>query len=97
VTFELVVRPAMSVLAGRGPQGLARVTADLASDFVQRGERDAFYPAKVTENDGKRLAKPIVWQGSADLRNLAGADGLIFFPAGDRSHAAGSEVTVLLF
>ncbi|MEX0936582.1 MAG: gephyrin-like molybdotransferase Glp [Pirellulales bacterium] len=97
VTFELIVRPAMSVLTGHGPQGLARVTAVLASDFAQRGERDAFYPAKVIENDGERLAEPIAWQGSADLRNLAGADGLIFFPAGDRTHAAGSEVTVLLF
>jgi molybdopterin molybdotransferase len=39
---------------------------------------------------------PLPWKGSGDLRTLADADCLAFFPAGDRLFQAGESIEVLL-
>ena len=92
VGFELFVRPAIAALAGREPVGLAAATAQLAREHKQRGDRPTYWPGMNSE-DG---VVPLPWQGSGDLRTLADANCLIYFPAGDRVIAAGGQVSVLL-
>jgi len=65
----------------------------LIIDHQQRGDRPTYWPAAVCENE----VKPLPWKGSGDLRTLADANCLAFFPAGERMYRASEEVEVLLF
>jgi molybdopterin molybdotransferase len=47
VCFELFVRPAIQKLSGREPVGLPRLTAQLAQDHQQRGDRPTYWPARL--------------------------------------------------
>jgi molybdopterin molybdotransferase len=96
VCFELFVRPAIQSMQGEAPIGLARTTATLGREHRQRGERPAYWPAVVREDNGIRSVMPLPWQGSGDLRTLTDANCLAFFPAGDRVFAIGEQVDVLL-
>jgi molybdopterin molybdotransferase len=91
VCFEMFVRPALALLAGR-TGGLRRVEARLAADFKHRGERPTYHPSILRESAAGLEVEPLPWQGSADLRGLARANALAVFPAGDRVHAAGETL-----
>lgn len=94
VCFELFVRPAIASLAGDPGPDVRRLTAVLANDFAHRGDRPTWHPAVITDRDEQRVVRTLSWQGSADLRTLADANGLACFPAGDRHYAAGERVDV---
>jgi molybdopterin molybdotransferase len=99
VCFELFVRPALGRLAGGDGEGLPRVHAKLAREFVHRGDRPTYHPSVLSRgpaDTGDRHVEPVTWHGSADLRALAAANALALFPAGSRTHAAGEIVEVLL-
>jgi molybdopterin molybdotransferase len=95
VCFELFVRPAIQQLSGRTAATPIK-TARLAAEFQHRGERPTYQPAQFCEHAQGAIAKPLFWQGSADLRTLAAANCLIRFPAGDRHYPAGEAVEVML-
>jgi molybdopterin molybdotransferase len=92
VCFELFVRPALQKLRRQPAQGLERTTAQLTKEHTHRGERPAYWPA-VVDSDSRQVT-PLAWKGSGDLRTLAGANALAFFPSGDRIWNAGEEVQV---
>jgi molybdopterin molybdotransferase len=92
VCFELFVRPAIQKLRGLAPAGLPRARARLAKDHHQRGDRPTYWPAALQED----AATPLAWKGSGDLRTLADANCLAYFPAGDRLFAKGELIDVLL-
>jgi molybdopterin molybdotransferase len=94
VCFELFVRPALARLMGRHSGRLERVTAKLAADYHQRGDRVTMFPAALRHDGETLLATPLDWRGSGDLRALTEAHALIHFPAGERHFAAGEEVGV---
>jgi molybdopterin molybdotransferase len=94
VCFELFVRPALARLMGRHSGRLERVTAKLAADYHQRGDRVTMFPAALRHDGETLLATPLDWRGSGDLRALTEALGLILLPAGERHFAAGEEVGV---
>jgi molybdopterin molybdotransferase len=96
VCFELFVRPAIEKLSGREPKGLPRVTATLAKEHKQRGDRATYWPAVVVEEGDSRQVTPLAWQGSGDLRTLTDANCLAYFPPGDRVFSAGEPVEALL-
>jgi molybdopterin molybdotransferase len=93
VCFELFVRPAIQRLSGLPPTGLPRTSARLAKDHFQRGDRPTYWPAAFHEN----AVRPLGWKGSGDLRTLADANCLAYFPAGDRLFHQGEPIDVLLF
>ena len=95
VCFEVFVRPVLRRLAGAASRETTGLRATLAKEFIHRGARDTFYPARWEERDGRVEATPLPWQGSADLRSLSAANGLIHFPAGDRTHSVGEVVELL--
>src|SRR6185436_4159238 len=102
VCFELFVRPALQKLRGIPPVGLPRIKARLMHEHQQRGERPTYWPGALQAATGDRSqgttasVSPLKWQGSGDLRTLADADCLAYFPAGDRLFAAGDEIECLL-
>lgn len=97
VGFELFVGPALRALLGRPFAPPATHAARLTAEFQHRGERATYYPARLTGSADGCLAEPLAWQGSADLRTLSMADGLIHFASGERAYAPGDLVTVSRF
>jgi molybdopterin molybdotransferase len=95
VCFELFVRPAIGQLAGRGDTSLVEVAAELAVDYLQRGDRPTYFPARLANVDGRHRVEPLRWQGSGDLRTLVQANALAYFPPGERAYRAGETVRVL--
>lgn len=94
VCFRLFVLPAIQALAARPATGLNRRRAALTADHFQRGDRPTYWPAAWATGSNTSAVTPLAWQGSGDLRALADADGLAFFPAGERMYAAGENVDV---
>ncbi len=94
VCFELFVRPAIQILSGRACEIRRSLRARLTKEHFHRSDRPTYWPAAMTECDGERLVEPLAWQGSADLRTLANANGLAFFPPGERRFTAGESVDV---
>ncbi len=75
-TAHLFLLPAIgSLLGGWCP---ASLELPMAEDWVHRGKRHLFLPARV-ENGG---ISPMRWNGSGDLIAAAAADGLVEFTAG---------------
>jgi molybdopterin molybdotransferase len=105
VCFELFVRPAIRILAGR-PRAewhLPRGRAVLKTPAKAAADRPVFLPARLERvaappsAAGSSLeAIPLPWTGSSDLLGLAVANGLIALAAGGGMHAAGTEVEVVL-
>lgn len=91
VCFELFVRPALQKLRGQQPLGLQKMAATLTQDHTHRGDRPAYWPAVL--NDERQEITPLAWRGSGDLRTLARANALAYFPSGDRLWNAGEEVS----
>ncbi len=96
VCFELFVRPALGVLAGRREDALPTVEARLTCPHQQRGDRPTYFPAVLRTESGTTLVEPLDWHGSADLPTLARADGLALFPADRMRFEAGEPITVML-
>jgi molybdopterin molybdotransferase len=90
VCFEVFVRPALAILAGRGPGPVPR-RVPLAEPVLYRTDRPTYHPAALA--DGQVRLVP--WFGSADLRGLGAADALVVIPAGDHNLPVGTIVEVL--
>ncbi|PQO48008.1 gephyrin-like molybdotransferase Glp [Blastopirellula marina] len=95
VCFELFVRRAIGLLAGRTENELCAAEVTLAAPFVHRGDRPTLFPAR-WEDAAQRTAAPLTWKGSADLAAMAAADLLLQFPAGDAEYRAGEAISALL-
>jgi molybdopterin molybdotransferase len=92
VSFELFVRPALGALMGRRDLALREITAPLACDCVQRGDRLSYRPARMVNGH----VEPLAWEGSGDLRTLVDATALVCIPAGDANYPAGEVMRTLL-
>ena len=97
VCFEMFVRPALGRLAGRSDAAMRCEQGVLTLEFQHRGERPTYHPARLRREGSQTFAEPLPWQGSADLRGITNANGLIQFPAGDRTYAAGDALEVFWF
>lgn len=95
VCFRLFVRPALRRLQGLTAWTDTWTRAPLAAEFVQKGDRPTYHPARWSRAEGVLAVEPVRWRGSADLRGLAAAEVLVHFPAGDHRFAAGEMVDVL--
>lgn len=98
VCFDLFVRPALRILAGRPrhewhlPRGRAR----LAAAVKAATDRPVYLPCRLVGPLAALEAVPIPWTGSSDLLGLAGANGMIALPAGGQRHEPGAEVEVVV-
>jgi molybdopterin molybdotransferase len=96
VCFHLFVRPALDLISGISSAGLRRLTGILDRDFEQCSDRPTYFPGAVREENGVVYVTPLSWRGSADLRTLADANALIYFPPGNARYEKGSAVLLEL-
>ena len=94
VTFEVVVRPALSKMAGRDLSRLT-ITATLADDMRTDGRRSYNRVRLMREGDGI-VARSTGTQSSGALMSMLLADGLAIIPEGETHARAGSEVSVIV-
>ncbi|MGI8980948.1 MAG: molybdopterin molybdotransferase MoeA [Pirellulaceae bacterium] len=94
VCFELFVRHALSVI--HEDLALPTKRARLAADQVQRGERPTYWPAMFEERESGARVTLLPVKGSGDLKSLADANCLAFFPGEERTFPAGEALTVFL-
>ena len=94
VCFELFVRYALSVI--HEDSALKMKPARLATDHFQRGERPTYWPAVIEEDADDVIVTLLPSKGSADLKTLADANCLAFFPGEERVFPAGEALTVYL-
>jgi molybdopterin molybdotransferase len=92
VCCELFVRMAVRRLLGIEPARPVPVCARLKCEFFNPGNRPTYHPALLEWTCEGVLIEPISWIGSADLCATTRADGLAYFPEGNRSYAAGAIV-----
>ena len=101
VGFLVFVAPALQVLAGRSGPVPAELGARLAFEFLHRGDRATYRPARWvgppsgTGTSGPGVIEILDWAGSADLLGMARADGFVVLGAGDRVFQAGEIVRFL--
>jgi molybdopterin molybdotransferase len=98
VCFELFVRPAVQIMAGR-PQAewhLPRARGVLTGPAKAAADRPVYLPCRVARETDRLLATPLPWSGSSDLLGLAVAEGLLSLPAGGGRFEAGAEVEIVL-
>ncbi len=94
VCFALFARTALRRLRGLDPATPEPLPARLEDAHELRGDRPTYHPAVITQGDLERTVKPVRWQGSFDLRGAVEANGMVLFPEGNRTYAAGALVDV---
>jgi molybdopterin molybdotransferase len=108
VCWNLFVRPALERLQGRSADGLASARGWLDRPKSYRGDRPTFWPAVILpqgtapihpeslDTSHRPQIQLLDWQGSADLRTLADANCLAFFPPGNREYTTDDPIDVRL-
>lgn len=81
VGFQMFVRAILRRFDGNQNLHPDTSQAILASDHEARGDRPTWWPGRwQRQPDGSRIAEPLKWLGSSDLRPLGQAELLIHFP-----------------
>jgi molybdopterin molybdotransferase len=96
VTFELFVRPALTILAGGNFEGPVVTRARLGQAFRQKTGLTTFMPARVEMRDREPVVSLVGWQGSGDLVGLASANCLLMMSPEQTEVAAGEWAGVVL-
>jgi molybdenum cofactor synthesis domain-containing protein len=96
VSFELLARPALRLMAGHRDADRVPVAATAADPLAREPDGKVHFVRVVVElRNGRYVARSAGAQGSHQLTGLARANGLAVLPDGDGA-AAGEEVEVLL-
>ena len=93
VGFELFIRPALRALAGHKTAGPRERKYELAEPLTANHDRPTYHPARI--HFPTQTVRPLPWSGSADLRAILTANGLIELPAGAVNLEAGERVNVV--
>ena len=94
VTFEVLVKPALSKVAGR-PFKQKTVKAIATADMHSDGRR-SYNRVILSQETGSIFATPTGTQSSGALMSMVKADGLAIIPEGRTTVPAGAELTVIL-
>ena len=97
VCFELFVRTAIRRLMGIDPAEPQAVRAKLGQEHIVRSDRPTYHPARLERGEVEAIVTPVSWHGSSDLRATLDANGMILFPAGERTYSSGETVNVYLW
>ena len=92
VSFEVLVRPALSVLSENERLLAKEVTARLKYDFNKKSKVRRFLRAALT--NGEVMVADA--QGNGQMRSMVGCNCLVEITAGSNTLAAGTQVKVLL-
>ena len=95
VTFELLVVPAIDLLAGREPQPLPFFKAKLARAVQQKAPLTHFLPALVSRDGDEVQVEELPWEGSGDIGAVVRGNCFLVVHASKLKLAAGEWVDVL--
>ncbi len=96
VCFQIFVQPCIEQLAGGTGGHPPMLMAELERDHQVRGPRPTYWPGvMIDKSTAQRTVQALPWQGSSDLRCLAEADTLIYFPAREQAYRQGELVGTL--
>ena len=95
VGAELFVRPALLALQGATDPEPVYETARLASSLRRNPARDELARARSRRGAEGTVVEPLTGQESHMIARAAGADALVFVPAGEGELAAGDTVHFL--
>ena len=93
--FELLVRPAINALLGRGQPLPVFRPAQLAVAVRRNRDRDEFVRATVDEGDDEPVVTPVSGQESHMIVRAGRASALVWIPAGEGEIPAGAAVRCL--
>ena len=85
VCFELFVRPAIGRVSARGDTSLPRTPAALTIEYMHRGDRPTYHPARLTQTADRIWIEPLSWRGSGDLHSDRSQRPGLLSPASARS------------
>jgi molybdopterin molybdotransferase len=91
VTFEVLARAALELLAGHTEPSLPISHARLARDFRQHAGLTRFLPATLLDGE----VTPIHWSGSGDIIALARADAFLVTDPDRAEYPAGDWIRIL--
>jgi len=94
VTFEILARAALELLAGQEEVALPLPFARLTREFRHRPGLTRFLPARLSA-DGAEVT-PVEWHGSSDIPALARANAYLVAEADCPEYARGAWIRVLL-
>ena len=97
VSFEMVVRPAMLKMMGRGHLGRPEVSAVLTHDVKGPRDKTVFARVELARGADGWRATPTGGRGSNLISTVARANGLAVLPPGVGTASSGEKVSVLLF
>jgi molybdopterin molybdotransferase len=97
VGYILFVRPALALMQGQQDAFAATIAATLDGTQSATGNRDSFWPARVTvDPSGHLIAQALHWSGSGDPFGMAEANAFVVRPAQSPAANAGDTVRVML-
>lgn len=95
VCFELFARPVLRKLMGDEQTHPHVVSAQLADEFHNRGDRPVYHPAHFEHWTEAPTVSLVPWMGSADLKATAKADCMAVFPEGGITYREGTWIDVI--
>jgi molybdopterin molybdotransferase len=97
VCFELFVRTAIRRLMGIDPAMPQAVRAKLGQEHIVHSDRPTYHPARLDREAAEAIVTPMPWHGSSDLRATVDANGMILFPAGEKTYSSGEPIEFFLW
>jgi len=94
VCFELFVRPALRKISGICTQGDSVLAARLSQPFTAKGSRPIYQPAVISIQGGQFVVRPVVWNGSSDLKATVEANGMTLLSSDHGPYSVGETVPV---
>lgn len=95
VTFEILVAPAIDLLAGARPRALPLFQARLAHAVEEKPGLAHFLPALLRFSDDGPVVEALPWQGSGDVRAVANGNCFLVLQEPRLKLAAGDWATIL--
>ena len=97
ITFEVFVRPALRKMQGFGSLERFLLPVRLGYQARAAGDRTEYQRVTLTRDGNDLVAHSTGSQSSSRLLSLAGANGLLRIPPGDRGIPVGTVVDALIF
>lgn len=97
VCFELFVRPVLRKISGIASQNASGLEARLSQSFAVKGRRPVYQPAVISVFDGQLRARPVVWNGSSDLKATVEANGMALMSSAHGAYTVGELIPIWLW
>ena len=97
VCFELFVRPVLRKISGISSQNASGLAARLSQSFAVKGRRPVYQPAVISVCDGQLRVRPVVWNGSSDLKATVEANGMALMSSAHGAYTVGELIPIWLW